>query len=366
MDINKIFNSDCITGMRSLPDGCIQTCITSPPYFGLRDYGVDGQIGLEQTPEQYVERLVTVFREVRRVLRHDGTLWLNLGDSYASGGGKAQPHRDSCGGGFVKPNTAVNGLKSKDLIGIPWRVAFALQSDGWYLRSDIIWEKPNAMPESVRDRPTKSHEYLFLLTKSEKYYYDSDAIKEPAVRPGERQTFGGQKGRDYQPSETDPNFRNGNEQWGRTITTPDKRNKRTVWHIPTKPFPGAHFAVFPPDLIKPCILAGTSLKVCPICGQSWKRVIEKTGHINNREDCHVPNNSPTKTDSTGWAPTTRPTDEFTPMCNCLNNDGSDKSVALDPFMGAGTTALVAKQLNRSYIGYELNPEYVQLARDRLA
>lgn len=215
--------------MKLLPDASAQTCVASPPYFGLRDYGVDGQIGLEPTPDEYVARMVEVFREVRRVLRDDGTLRLNLGDSYA------HPTKGTGGGWAADPNNythkarafgarkfSMGDAKPKDLIGIPWRLAFALQADGWYLRSDIVWNKPNAMPESVKDRPTRSHEFLFMLTKSEKYYYDWQAVREPADGGG-------------------------------------LRNRRSVWTVATKPFKGPHFAAFPPALIEPCILAGSRL-----------------------------------------------------------------------------------------------------------
>lgn len=304
-----IITGDAREVLKTLPDQSVHCCVTSPPYWGLRDYGVDGQLGLEETPEEYVDNLVQVFCEVRRVLRDDGTLWLNLGDSYASGGkggggsfmherrDGSWHHRSQVNGWRSPPP----GLKPKDLVGIPWRVAFALQEDGWYLRSDIIWHKPNPMPESVTDRPTKAHEYIFLLAKSQRYYYDAEAIMEPAVRAGDTQTFGGGKGRNYRPEKGDPNYRAGSEQWGRTITTGDKRNKRTVWTVPTSPFSGAHFATFPEELIQPCILAG-----CPVGG-----------------------------------------------------------TVLDPFFGSGTTGLVALKLDRRYIGIELNPEYVKLAKERL-
>ena len=218
----KIIPGDCIAGLRTLPDASVNCCVTSPPYWGLRDYGHDGQIGLESTPEEYVARMVEVFREVRRVLRDDGTLWLNLGDSYKGG---------------------------KQLVGIPWRVAFALQADGWWLRQDIIWHKPNPMPESVRDRCTKAHEYVFLLTKSERYYYDAEAIKEPAKCSSEGIRFGGRKYGDS----NDPKHatKSGNVSKEYSVA-----NKRSVWAVATKPYSGAHFAVMPPDLVEPSIKAG--------------------------------------------------------------------------------------------------------------
>jgi DNA modification methylase len=287
--IDQIFNQDCIQGMRSLPDGCVNTCITSPPYYGLRDYGHDGQIGLEESPEAYVQKMVEVFREVKRVLRDDGTLWLNLGDSYAGNNSQASNNGRA---GFGNPREKVvnrtgEGLKTKDLIGIPWRVAFALQADGWYLRQDIIWHKPNPMPESVTDRCTKAHEYIFLLSKSSRYYFDSEAIKEDANYAGESRG----KSRNISPK--------GISEMDNKIY--DTRNKRSVWTITTKPFKDAHFATYPEDLIVPCILAG-----CPEGG-----------------------------------------------------------LVLDPFMGAGTTALVSKKLGRNYVGFELNEEYKKIADKRL-
>lgn len=289
---------DCLASLRSLPDESVHCCVTSPPYFGLRDYGCDGQIGLEPTPDEFVAALVEVFREVRRVLRDDGTVWLNLGDSY-SGSGKgvwnASEERKSAVKETYRPSVnpvkTETGLAQKQLIGIPWRVAFALQADGWYLCQDIIWHKPNPMPESVTDRCTKAHEYVFLLSKSPKYYFDSAAIKEPAVQAGRVRSdkMGGNKGDVV------------NHSPGSTFTGSDTRNRRSVWTVATKPFKGAHFATFPPDLIEPCVLAG-----CPIGG-----------------------------------------------------------TVLDPFGGSGTTGLVANRAQRDAILCELNPEYVRLAIDRV-
>ena len=294
--IDQIFNQDCIQGMRSLPDGCVNTCITSPPYYGLRDYGHDGQIGLEESPEAYVQKMVEVFREVKRLLRDDGTLWLNLGDSYAGNNSQASNNGRA---GFGNPREKVvnrtgEGLKTKDLIGIPWRVAFALQADGWYLRQDIIWHKPNPMPESVRDRCTKAHEYIFLLSKSGRYFFDSDAIKEAAKSSSEGIRFGGSK---YGDSD-DPKHATKS---GNVSKEYERANKRSVWTVATKPYRDAHFATYPEDLIVPCILAG-----CPEGG-----------------------------------------------------------LVLDPFMGAGTTALVSKKLGRNYVGFELNEEYKKIADKRL-
>ncbi len=315
----QLYQGDALETLKQMEDESINCCVTSPPYWGLRDYGCDGQMGLESSPDEYVSKMVEVFHEVKRVLRKDGTLWLNLGDSYASSGGIAQPHRDgsggigkirgtrgtqgysAAGGGFTKPSAINSGLKPKDLVGIPWRVAFALQADGWWLRSDIIWAKGNPMPESVTDRPTKAHEYIFLLSKSPTYYYDYEAIKEPAVSEGHRVSRdpnshantshpGTAKKQDLVGNRRYTGF---NARW---------KNKRSVWTVPTRPFPEAHFATFPPKLIVPCILAG-----CPEGG-----------------------------------------------------------LVLDPFAGAGTTLFVAEQLGRNSIGIELNPDYCDIIRRRMA
>ena len=320
----EILQGDVRETLRALETGSVQTCVTSPPYFGLRDYGVSGQIGLEPTPAEYVEQMVAVFREVRRVLRDDGTLWLNLGDSYASGGGTGGTGKETdYTGKRSLPNKRAEGLKPKDLIGIPWRVAFALQADGWYLRQDIIWHKPNPMPESVRDRCTKAHEYLFLLSKSERYYWDAEAMKEEAVGQnlhdltGPGYTAPGQTPNTGNRSRRDSFKRDGSKRAevipGQSVGThrPDRpeseydvftRNRRSVWTVATRPYKGAHFATFPPALIEPCILAGA-----PFNG-----------------------------------------------------------LVLDPFTGSGTTAAVALQHGRRFIGCELNPDYIKLAEARIA
>ena len=299
----RLIQGDCLTELKNLDAGSVQTCVTSPPYYGLRDYGVAGQIGLEQTPEQYIAAMVDVFRCVRDVLSDDGTLWLNIGDSYAGSGkgrnadgshqdgGKQGTNKGTIVGKLVK--TEAPECKPKDLIGIPWMLAFALRADGWYLRQDIIWHKPNPMPESVRDRCTKAHEYIFLLSKSERYYFDSEAMKEPGVIPAGTKAAKGsaerqaQKGVNSRP----PEYK----------VYDGMRNRRSVWTVTTKPYKGAHFATFPPDLIEPCILAGA-----PSGG-----------------------------------------------------------VVIDPFMGSGTTAAVALQHGRQYLGCELNPEYGPLQQNRI-
>jgi DNA modification methylase len=277
----QIIPGDCIEGMRTLPDASVHCCVTSPPYWGLRDYKHDGQIGLESTPEAYVARMVEVFREVRQVLRDDGTLWLNLGDSYAAttkgsgGAGKSTlgPNRDLQNIQFQKMQTrtfSLGALKPKDLVGIPWRVAFALQADGWWLRQDIIWHKPNPMPESVTDRCTKAHEYVFLLTKSERYFYDAEAVSEASVSAPQRRltsTADQPKGA----GRCNAGVQNPTCQGG----TSTSRNRRSVWTVTTKPYSGAHFAVMPADLVEPCIKAGCPEQCCPACGKGWERVVEK-------------------------------------------------------------------------------------------
>ena len=307
LELNKIYNMDCLEGLKQLPDNSINCCVTSPPYWGLRDYGVEGQLGLESTPEEYVSKMVEIFREVRRVLRKDGTLWLNLGDTYNGtkiGNTETKKNPRVVSDSFIKKSAP--NVKVKDLIGIPWMVAFALRADGWYLRQDIIWHKPNPMPESVKDRCTKAHEYIFLLSKSRKYYYDHEAIKEPAAYDGRKDTL--MKGslkyeKGVVPGQVEHSMAaKGHERWKKNERGEYVKNKRSVWTIPTKPFKGTHFAVFPEDLIEPCILAG-----CPEGG-----------------------------------------------------------IVLDPFMGSGTTAVVALKHNRNYIGIELNPEYIKIAEKRVS
>lgn len=297
-----LYVGDCRDGLRWMKEEGIkvQMCVTSPPYWGLRDYGVDGQLGLEESPEAYVQNMVEVFRLVRNVLADDGTVWLNLGDSYSGSGindGTKSPGLSKAatrGEPTKRPgaNRWNCPLKPKDLIGVPWRVAFALQADGWWLRSDIIWHKPSCMPESVTDRPTRSHEYIFLLTKSQKYFYENDAIKEPSAYPDDDR-----KARSF---EHHKHTEKANYMASGKPAYP-MRNKRSVWSVSNIGYSEAHFATFPPDLIKPCILAGS-----------------------------------------------RPGD-----------------IILDPFMGSGTTAMVAESLGRKWVGCELNPQYVNLIQQRL-
>ena len=342
----RILEGDCLEVLRTIPDASVHCCVTSPPYWGLRDYGHDGQIGLESTPDAYVARMVEVFREVRRVLRDDGTLWLNLGDSYASttkgsgGYGKSTlgPNKDLQNIQFQKmdPRVFNPGLASKQLVGIPWRVAFALQADGWWLRQDIIWHKPNPMPESVRDRCTKAHEYVFLLAKSERYYYDSAALSEPAKTAGQ---IGGLTSYAAVASGRKPS---GNmiPERGAAYVRPVTRNRRSVWTVNTKPFKGAHFAVMPAALVEPCIKAGCPDQCCPACGAGYERIVEQ-----KKGD----------TEASDWQP----------ACDCAV-DGTIPGTVLDPFAGSGTVAAVALSLGRSSIGIELNPQYVELAQERIA
>ncbi len=415
-----------------LTDNSVQCVVTSPPYWGLRDFGQVGQIGLESTPDEYVAKIVAVFAEVWRVLRDDGTCWVNLGDSYAangSTGGNARKREELTGGGCstwstrdvtFHPKTTSTGLKPKDLVGIPWRVAFALQAagaaspatmlavdkirtallddfddweqvpdktrnviealdrewhdahrGGWYLRSDIIWSKPNPMPESVTDRPTKAHEYIFLLTKREKYFYDADAIREPHAETrwsgaivGEVKTLNNSIIQDGLASlvgkKWTPNTRDYN---------PAGRNIRTVWEIATQPYPEAHFATFPEEIAVRCIKAGTSEKgACKECGAPWERVTRqnklesfgggdliqgKQKEWKRSSHCGADDQANYQPPVTiGWQPT------------CKHDAESVPCVVLDPFSGAGTVPLVADKLNRRGIGLELKIDYCRMAHDR--
>jgi len=346
-----IHGGDCREVLRTLEADSVHMVCTSPPYWGLRDYGTPGQLGLEATPEEYVAAMVDVFREVRRVLRPDGTVWLNLGDSYAAGGGiggngynDGRANRDLRG---RSPVTA--GLKPKDLVGIPWRVAFALQADGWYLRSDIIWSKPNPMPESVTDRPTKAHEYLFLLAKSARYFYDAAAVREAA-------TFDGTRGNGNARETTPLNGDRWATHKGLTAYDGSGRNLRSVWTIATAPYPGAHFATFPPRLVEPCVKAGSPEGgVCPDCGAPWARVVERTAMVIARSE-RTHSMGQTRSSGTMLAPPTSETTGWRPTCD----HGGDPvpATVLDPFAGTGTVGLVAQSLSRRALLVDLNPEYL--------
>jgi DNA modification methylase len=449
---------DCRESLRAMPARSVQTCVTSPPYFGLRDYGtrsweggspecehegseryytektaatssagafsepgeanaarlkagrwreggacvkcgaqhVDKQIGLEPTPDEFVAALVSVFREVRRVLRDDGTVWLNLGDSYNNravnrpsshqgGLGFESEHlgtswRDHAADGRARMSIQNGDLKEKDLIGIPWMVAFALRADGWYLRSDIIWNKPNPMPESVTDRPTKAHEYLFLLSKGPRYFYDADAIREAhgsdysadvvrlAGSIGGERPDGDNFSKERRHNGGDPTPATRAER--AALLNPLGRNRRSVWTVATQPYAGAHFATFPPKLIEPCILAGTSPKACGVCGAPWRRVVERTAMVvqaserRNGWQEEQPGLARTQTDGTMVEPPTSRTVGWEPSCE--HDDDTGRSLVLDPFAGSGTVGVVCGWQGRDFIGCELNENYAQMARERIA
>lgn len=381
----RILCGDVREMLKTLPEESVHCVVTSPPYYGLRRYSDDkNEIGREETPQEYVQNLVEVFREIWRVLRDDGTAWLNLGDCFAGSGKGPTGHNGIADQdrrqGFNSPKVVIpDNLKPKDLIGIPWRVAFALQDDGWYLRSDIIWHKPAPMPESVTDRPTRAHEFVFLLTKSPRYYYDGEAIREPIKESNKGKTNviarqGGtlfdEEGRPVQAK--------------REYAEIKGANKRSVWSVTTKPFSAKkvgvtdvdHFAVFPPDLIEPMILAGTSEKgCCPKCGSPWKRILKKTAAeaAGERGESKISAGRGTamapdralhggasyyehgpKTEQLGWEPT----------CECGCEDVVP-CVVLDPFTGSGTTGVVSLNHGRKFVGTELNPKYARLAKIRI-
>jgi DNA modification methylase len=422
-ELNRIYAGDCVKTMKTWPDAFVHCAITSPPYWGLRDYGtasweggnpdcdhktgrfergglsakqasnngssgdeargdcercgakrIDAQLGLEKTPAEYIANMVEVFREVKRVLRDDGTLWLNIGDSYASGskgsGGQSDKQDTNAGSLYSDRKFDLDscGLKAKDLVGIPWMLAFALRADGWYLRQDIIWAKPNPMPESVTDRYTKSHEYIFLLTKSERYFYDSEAIKE--------QTVGTEYDKTMRPRDRldgSPHLVDGRKQItaGATLGLgSEMRNKRSIWTVPTVAFADAHFATFPMKLIEPCILAGTSERgVCAACGAPYERELLKT-HDTKSAKSDRPYTSGSSGRKLGadyrrqMADNPVRTNGWTATCSC--NADVARPIVLDPFMGAGTVALAAATHSRNFIGTELNPEYIKIAERRIA
>jgi DNA modification methylase len=357
--------------LKELPDQSVNCCVTSPPYWGLRDYGNDGQIGLEQDPDDFIAELVAVFREVKRVLCDDGTLWVNIGDSYAGSGKGRNPdgtvhvsaliakQGTSAGTimGDVFSGIVPSGTKPKDLVGIPWMLAFALRADGWYLRQDIIWHKPNPMPESVRDRCTKAHEYIFLLSKSRQYYFDSEAIKEPSKYVGDDR--GSRK-----------DSRRGTTMNSMSGVTKEFRNKRDVWSVPVRPFKGAHFATFPTTLIEPCILAGTSEHgVCDKCKSQYERVMVK-GEIPERKTrdktlgVYPDRKTTTRLNSIDMAVIPKTQTGWKQTCECESSQPVP-AVVLDPFFGAGTTGLVAQRHGRKWIGCELSSDYASIAQARI-
>ncbi len=440
----QLYQGDARQVLRELPAESAHCVVTSPPYWALRDYGLAalvwggddghghewgepvkgksqsgslngstldgappgserrpewssafcpcgawrGSLGLEPTTEMYVQHIVEIFREVRRVLRKDGTLWLNMGDSYAGGNviGRNDADRLAAGlagghgGGLTAPRMGElrreTDLKPKDLCGIPWRVAFALQADGWWLRSDIVWSKPNPMPESVTDRPTRAHEYLFLLTKAERYYYDADAIRESSIGLSSHDVTGrgyfapGQTPQNGNRKRPGPRQRALRERGSGDLAEqsyhPAGRNKRSVWEIATEAYPEAHFATFPQKLVEPCILAGTSERGdCPECGAPWERVVMATGWTIGRDwndrladDAQVhrvaDKGNGYERRTTGWRPT----------CGC-DREETVPATVLDPFAGSGTVAYVAQRLGRRAIGIDLSAEYLTLAEKRL-
>jgi site-specific DNA-methyltransferase (cytosine-N4-specific) len=372
--VNEIICGDALAVLQTLPSDYVQCVVSSPPYYCQRDYGVEGQIGLEETPQEFIAKLVEVFREVRRVLRPDGVCWINMGDKFANdtkwGESTSGKHAQELHGMNSTRDRRHTGFKPKDLMMIPARLAIALQDDGWYLRQDIIWHKITAMPDGVTDRPTSAHEHVFLLAKSERYFYDADAIREP-LKDKTYTTFGIK----HREQGNDALGLVKSDNWGRTVAERKPKltldgeiagaNKRSVWPIAARPYPDAHFATFPPKLVEPMILAGSAPRACEHCGTCWQRVSIPTGHINKREQAHVPYTNPTKNDSTGRAPSRRVTDQWMPSCKCKNNTGSGKCIILDPFMGAGTTAMVALQHSRDYLGIELNTDYIELALRRI-
>jgi DNA modification methylase len=405
----RILIGDVREQLRTLADNSVHCCVTSPPYWNLRDYGVEGQIGLEATPAEFIATMVDVFEEVRRVLRPDATCWINMGDSYATSA--TSPHQSRAhlsGGDDLNPTfrpCVPLGLKAKDLCMMPHRLAIALQDAGWWVRQDICWSKPNPMPESVRDRCTKSHEYIFLLAKSAQYYYDAEAIKEPVVGDPDapRNRFDtkdyevpGQKpqkrlargvgfghgtdaeerqrkrvtapakdaGRDDQGLRTAARFGGGAGFRDDPDSRPSTRNKRSVWTMATHSFAEAHFATFPPELPEICIKAGTSeAGHCPECGNRWVRVIERTPMVIAKTDRNDDRGTRTGTSGTMVSPASSATTGWAPTCACSCDPVPD--VVLDPFFGAGTSGLVADRLQRDCIGIELNLAYAEIARKRI-
>ena len=374
MSESNIIVGDCRQILETLPEQSVQCVVTSPPYWGQRDYGVDGMIGLEADVYTWLAVMVEVFRGVRRVLRDDGTVWLNLGDKYAGSGGAGGDYNP--GGlkagvtGGPSASTKQSGFKQKDLMGLPWRLAFALQDDGWYLRRDIIWHKPNPMPESATDRPSTAHEYVFLLTKQPRYFYDADAVRRPVAESSIQRV---------NQNNGNPKFDGARERrMNSTVTTGDTLDPaklvpengaalRSVWKIATQAFSGPHYATYPEKLVEPCIMAGTSeAGECPECGAPWERVVETEHKIHKnwfgdkQSVRHARGNAGNSykeivgRHTTGW------------QQSCEHPAPPVPQTVLDPFSGAGTTGLVAARFDRNYIGIELNPEYAEMSRKRIA
>jgi DNA modification methylase len=413
-----VYQGDVCQLLAELPASSVDCCVTSPPYWGLRDYGIPpqvwggdrgcrhdwsriedgrgkevlpvedsalgsgpfcsrcgawrGHLGLEPTPDLFVEHMVDVFREVRRVLKPSGTLWLNLGDCYNAGtSARRQPSLDRVGywqaaGSMGDRRVKADGLKPKDLVGIPWRVALALQSDGWYLRADIVWAKPNPMPESISDRPTRAHEYVFLLSRSARYFYDAEAVREPAVSTAMKTPSGW----DTAPGGHGSFHRSGRGSAGHlSVQVPAdrrSRNRRTVWTIPTQPYRGAHFATFPERLVEPCVLAGTSAAgCCSNCGTPWRRLIDVAYRNPGNRTTNGPRSLDRRSETAGFAVRRErmaTTAGWVPGCSC--DAPPVAALVLDPFAGSGTTLAVAKRLGRSGLGIELNRDYIGLLRAR--
>lgn len=343
---HRLIVADVLDGLRALDSDSVQCVVTSPPYWGLRDYGTgDAQLGLEATPAEHIAAMVRVFDEVRRVLRPDGVAWVNYGDSYATAG-----H---------------DGAKPKDLVGIPWRFAFAMQDAGWWLRSDVIWSKPNPMPESVTDRPTKAHEYLFLLTKSARYYYDADAIRQPHSAKSLTHRGAGRMGGKAGNQDGAGLVASGNwgECDGERRIDPRGCNARTVWSISTQAYADAHFATFPEEIPRRCISAGTSERgACGVCGSPRRRDVERAAMVLDRSS-RSHEKGRTRASGKMVSPPTSRTIGWSPSCDC--DAETVPCVVLDPFAGSGTTLAVACQLGRDAIGIELNPEYAELAERRI-
>lgn len=396
MNLNTIICGDALTELKKMPDNLVHCCITSPPYYSLRDYGVPGQIGLEKTPEEYIQKIVEVFREVNRVLHSSGTLWLNMGDSYAGSGkgigsnhGKAVINDEEIGPRMSIPM----GIKPKDLLMMPFRVALALQANGWYLRSVMPWLKRNSMPESVTDRPSTAVEYLFLLTKSSRYFYDEEAIRLPARDWGTRDRKAGSAFVDGTPgrarqsggkncnfSQTGRNFRNSDHFFNSWQGIYEEAGEPLAFIVNPKGFKEAHFATFPEKLVEPCIKAGTSEKgICSECGEPWVRILEKkpaTMNIRVRDNKkgiidkksgidgkykasqeeiqNYGNEELGEVKTIGWKPN----------CSCTPPSVPNTPIVFDPFCGSGTVCAVALKLFRRYFGIDLNPIYNKMSDRR--